>query len=67
MHNFPSGTYRVDCMQNGVKFDNSNLSVSATADKDLACYNGNNADVFLRVYYNGGHVDSNHVDPATQW
>jgi len=54
-------------MQNGVKFDNSNLSVSATADKDLACYNGNNADVFLRVYYNGGHVDSNHVDPATQW
>ncbi len=66
MHNFPSGTYRVDCMQNNTKFDTGNITVSATADKDLACYNGNNADVFLRVYYNG-NVDSNHVNPFQDW
>jgi hypothetical protein len=67
MHNFPSGTYRVDCMQNNTKFDTGNITVSATADKDLACYNGNNADVFLRVYYNGSNVDSNHVNPFQDW
>jgi len=37
-----------------------------TANQDLQCYNGNNATVFLRVYYNG-NVDSNSMNPGTQW
>jgi hypothetical protein len=65
MHDFPSGSYRVDCMENGSKFDTGTISVSATADQDLACYNGDNATISLRVY--NPTVNSNSVNPATQW
>jgi len=68
MNNFPSGTYRVDCMENGSQFDTGGITVSAGANKDLPCYNGQNADVFLRVFKpGGGFVDSNHVNPFRDW
>jgi large repetitive protein len=67
MSNFPSGNYTVDCMENGTKFNTGTITVSSTADEDLPCYNGDDADVFLRVLTSTGNVDSNHVNPATQW
>jgi hypothetical protein len=67
MHDFPSGNYSVKCMQNGRQFDTGGITVGATADKDLPCYNGQNATVFLRVIYNGNNVDSNQVNPFKDW